>query len=43
MTRRNAGTTGANVKYAFDEIMLKPITGRAHYTLDPTDNLATSH
>ena len=35
MTQRNAGTTGANIKFALDEIMLKPITGRAQYTQDP--------
>ena len=39
--RRNAGTSGANIKYGLDEILLKPTTGRARYTFDPANNLAT--
>ena len=41
--RRNAGTSGANAKYGLDEILLKPMTGRAKYTLDPSYNFATSN
>lgn len=41
-TRRNAGTSGANAKYGLDEILLKPMTGRAKYTLDSSNNLAAS-
>ncbi|MBE7157538.1 MAG: prepilin-type N-terminal cleavage/methylation domain-containing protein [Rhodospirillales bacterium] len=42
-TRRTVGTTGANAKYGLDEILLKPMTGRAKYTLDPSYNLATAN
>ncbi len=43
ITRHTAGTTGANVKYSLDEILLKPSTGRASYTTDPVYNLAVSN
>ena len=43
VTQRNAADTGANLKYALEEILLKPTTGRAQYTLDPTYNLAATH
>ncbi len=39
ITRRSAGTI--NIKYALDEIILNPTTGRAKYTLDPAYNLVT--
>ena len=42
-TRRSAGTTGNNIRFAFDEIMLKPTTGRAQYTFDPSNNLTASN
>ena len=41
--RRNAATAGNNAKYTVDEILLKPTTGRARYTLDPANNLAASN
>lgn len=41
-TRRAAERSGADgKKYAIDEIVLKPTTGRAHYSLDPIQNFAT--
>ncbi len=42
-TRRTPGTTGANAKYALDEILLKSATGRARYTFNPSYNLANSN
>ena len=39
--RRSSSTTGSNVKYELDEVLLKPTTGRARYTFDPSYNLAT--
>ena len=39
LTRRVAVTAADAKKYALDEILLKPTTGRAHYTLDSLNNL----
>ena len=40
MVIRRAGSSSDDKKFALDEILLKPTTGRARYTLDAFDNLS---